>query len=188
MDEKGSVLSQWRPCDCNESSGVGPFNLALNANVGIRMMVCLSSTASISLVHFLSAVSWGLGTRVFRVRRRAAHVYPGACSWRLMMRLLLRRHIGVQGRNLQEAAWDRHAPMQPSKVSKPKQPPPPLPLDQALAEIRSSTASIIDFEVPVLSRDAHDTAVVLVVAITGSCGRLMPPSAPRQAAQAGPCR
>jgi hypothetical protein len=75
-----------------------------------------------------------------------------------MMRLLPRRHVGVQGRNPQEASWDRHAPMQPSKVSKPKQPPPPLPLDQALAEIRGSTASIIDFEVPVLSRDAHDAA------------------------------
>jgi hypothetical protein len=67
MDEKGSVLSQWRPCDCNESSGIGPFNLALNANVGIRMMVCLSIAVSSSLVHLLFAVSRGLGTRVFRL-------------------------------------------------------------------------------------------------------------------------
>ena len=31
-------------------------------------------------------------------------------------------------------------------MSKPRLPPPPLPLDEALAEIRSSTASIIDFQ------------------------------------------
>ena len=51
-----------------------------------------------------------------------------------------------QGRNPQTSAWDKHAPLQSVKVSKPRLPPPPLPLDEALAEIRSSTASIIDFQ------------------------------------------
>ncbi len=56
-------------------------------------------------------------------------------------------HNCSQGHNPQEPAWDKHAPLQPSKVSKPKQPAQPLPLDEALAEIRNSTASIIDFQV-----------------------------------------
>jgi hypothetical protein len=40
MDDKGAVLSQWRASDCSSASGIGPFNIALNANMGIRMMVC----------------------------------------------------------------------------------------------------------------------------------------------------
>ncbi len=56
-------------------------------------------------------------------------------------------HNRSQGHNPQESAWDKHAPLQPSKVAKPKQAAQPLPLDEALAEIRNSTASIIDFQV-----------------------------------------
>jgi hypothetical protein len=52
-----------------------------------------------------------------------------------------------QAVNPQTTAWDHHAPVQAAKVPKPKRPVQPLPLDQALSEIRESTAAIIDFKV-----------------------------------------
>lgn len=76
MDEKGSVLSQWRPCDCNESSGIGPFNLALNANVGIRMMVRLSSVVLSPLVRFAYCVQFpGDLARVYFVCDGVQHMF-----------------------------------------------------------------------------------------------------------------
>ncbi len=59
MDDKGAVVAQWRPSDCNEGSGIGPFTMALNSNVGIRIAVGRCS----ALVLFES--NFGLLLHVF---------------------------------------------------------------------------------------------------------------------------
>ena len=53
-------------------------------------------------------------------------------------------------------------------MSKPRLPPPPLPLDEALAEIRSSTASIIDFQASLV------IVIVMVMVMAMAMAMAMP--------------
>ena len=53
-------------------------------------------------------------------------------------------------------------------MSKPRLPPPPLPLDEALAEIRSSTASIIDFQASLV------IVIVMVMVMVMAMAMAMP--------------
>jgi len=122
--------------------------MALNPNIGIRMMVtCRIFLSTAALFYFLFSFqgTWP-GFTLPAMACSICFCRSNTCVIRANSSPCP-SHNCSQGHNPQEAAWDKHAPLQPSKVSKPKQPAQPLPLDEALAEIRNSTASIIDFQV-----------------------------------------